>query len=90
VSAACEIGQAVAVLNAWGGRGSQVTDAEAAKAFDKLFGAAARFFEKLPPPANSYAGVLKEISRASFFENMRVKLNPEERYKRQFQEIEGQ
>jgi hypothetical protein len=74
-SAACEISDAVSVLNDWS-TNSGVSNEEAAKAFDKLFGGAADFFKKLPPPANSYAQILAEIGRVSFFSNMQQLMDP--------------
>ena len=68
VSAACEIGDAISTLNSW--VEDKKTNAEAAAAFDKLFGGIANFASKLPPPTNAYADVLKGISVAKFFANM--------------------
>lgn len=75
IKAAAEISDAIAVLNAWSeGRKSP---AEAAKAFDKLFGATARFAEKLPAPINQYALILKQISISNFFSTMQNLMDPE-------------
>ena len=69
VSAACEIAQAVGVLNAWTLNGSQVSAEDAAKAFDKLFGGTARYFEKVPF-LKFYAAIFTEIGKDNFFSNM--------------------
>ena len=68
VSAACEIAAALSILDEW--TAGDRTDADAAEAFDKLFGSVARFAEKLPPPLNQYAQILKQISITRFFSNM--------------------
>jgi hypothetical protein len=70
VSAACEISEAVAVLNDWNSPNSKTSSQDAAKAFDKLFGGAARYMEKLPFPANQYAQLLSAIAENSFFSRM--------------------
>jgi hypothetical protein len=75
VKAACDIAEAVSVLNDWGTPNSKTSNEEAAKAFDKLFGGVADYFEKLPPPVNSYAKILEEIGRTNFFSNMRAKMD---------------
>lgn len=69
ISAACQISEAVSELNKWAAdpRGD---NASAAAAFDKLFGAAARFASKLPPGVNQYAKILEQISVSRFFTNM--------------------
>jgi hypothetical protein len=74
VSAACQISEAMSVLNDWtnGKAGSQ----DAAKAFDKLFGGAARFMGKLPFPANQYAQLLAAAAQYNFFANMQRQLDP--------------
>jgi hypothetical protein len=77
VSAACEISEAVAVLNDWSLPNSKTSSQDAAKAFDRLFGGAANFFEKLPPPVNAYAQIFAEVSKNNFFSNMRDQLDPE-------------
>jgi len=70
-SAACEISEAVAILNDWIiAPRTEEGDLEAAKAFDQLFGGAAQFFAKLPPPLDQYSKLLNEICRVSFFSNM--------------------
>ena len=80
VAAACEISDAVAVLKQWRlaipGRAG-VSDADAAKAFDELFGATAEYMAKMPFPANQYAQIFQAISKYSFFSNMRQLLDPE-------------
>jgi hypothetical protein len=75
MSATCEIAQAIEVLNKWAER--KVGNAEAAKAFDKLFGGAARFAEKLPGPLKQYAMILRQIALSQFFSNMQNLLDPE-------------
>jgi hypothetical protein len=75
-NAACEISEAVSVLNDWSSLNSGISNQDAAKAFDKLFGGAADFFKKLPPPANAYAQILEEIGRVSFFSNMQQLMDP--------------
>jgi uncharacterized protein YgbK (DUF1537 family) len=74
VNAACQISEAVSVLNDW--TSGKTSNEFAAKAFDKLFGGAARFMGKLPFPANQYAKLLAEIGQYSFFANMQSKLDP--------------
>jgi hypothetical protein len=77
VSAACEISEAVTVLMDWGSPGSRKSSPDAAKAFDKLFGGAARYMGKLPFPANQYAEILSAVSKYSFFSNMQNIMDPE-------------
>jgi hypothetical protein len=77
VKGACDILEAVSVLNDWTLPNSKVSNQEAAKAFDLLFGGVATYFEKLPPPVNSYARVLAEISRTNFFSQMEDTMNLE-------------
>ena len=77
VSAACEISEAIAVLNQWNVSGSSVRNEDAAKAFDQLFGGAARYFEKLPFPASAYAQILKTVRDNNFFTNMSKLLDSE-------------
>lgn len=71
VSAACEIGDAIKVLNVWA-NDPKADNRLAAAAFDKLFGGVARYAEKLPFPANSYAPVLAQIKIAQFFTKMQA------------------
>jgi hypothetical protein len=71
VTAACEIGQAVSVLNKWAASPNGDNRA-AAEAFDKLFGGVARYAEKLPGPVSAYAKVLDQISVSQFFTNMQA------------------
>jgi hypothetical protein len=75
--AACEISEAVDVLNKWNLSNSTVTNQEAAKAFDKMFGGASRYFEKLPPPINAYSQIFSTIAEFSFFSNMQRLMDPE-------------
>jgi len=72
VSAACQINEALTVLNKWklNTNPSPKVSQEAAKAFDKLFGGAATYMKSLPPPANQYAQILEAISKYSFFSHM--------------------
>ena len=90
VKAVGEIGDAVAILNVWVEQpnGGKVSTQEAAQAFDQLFHGTARFASKLPPPFNAYADVLETIGISGFFSGMEKKLNPESRWKRQFDEID--
>ena len=88
MSAACEISEAVEILNDWNTPNSRVSNQEAAKAFDKLFGGAARYFAKLPFPASAYAQILDGIAKYNFFSSMQQKLDPETRWKAQFDSIE--
>lgn len=74
VNAAREISEAISVLNAWSMPDTRVSNEDAAKAFDKLFGGASRYMGKLPPPANAYAKVLEEIGKYNFFANMQGKM----------------
>jgi hypothetical protein len=76
VSAACEISDAIDTLNKWAVPGSRTSSADAAKAFDKLFGGAARFMGSLPFPANQYARIFSAIAENSFFSNMRELMDP--------------
>lgn len=71
VSAACEIGDAIKVLNVWA-NDPKADNRLTAAAFDKLFGGVTRYAEKLPFPANSYAPVLAQIKIAQFFTNMQA------------------
>lgn len=59
----------------------------AARAYGQLFAGAGRFAAKLPPPANAYAAILEGCG--DFFVNMQRKLDPEKRWKKQFEQIEG-
>jgi hypothetical protein len=76
-NAACEISEAVAVLNEWLEPGSSVPALDAAKAFDKLLGGTAQYMKRLPPPANGFAQIFEEIRKDNFFSNM-VRLNDSE------------
>jgi len=89
VSAACQISEAISVLNDWSS--SKASSQEAAQAFDKLFGGAARYMGKLPFPANAYAKLLAGISDYSFFANMQKTMdieNPNSPEGRQLLELE--
>jgi hypothetical protein len=79
VKSACAISDAVSVLNKWTRPNSSISNDDAAKAFDQLFGGAATYFEKLPPPVNAYAQILSSVAEFNFFSNMRKKLDPEQR-----------
>lgn len=86
IKALTEIHEAIKVLNQ---DGIIQKDGEAAAlAFGKLFGGFGRLAKHLPPPANAYASILENCGGA-FFNSMRKQLNPEERWKPQFREIEG-
>jgi hypothetical protein len=86
IRALTEIHEAITVLNR---DGIIQTDGEAAaQAFGKLFDGFGRLATHLPPPANAYASILKACG-GDFFSSMRKKLNPEERWKKQFKEIDG-
>ncbi len=74
VSAACQISEAVSVLNDW--TNGKAGDDDAAKAFDKLFGGAAQFMSQLPYPASQYAQILAAVGKYNFFANMRRQLDP--------------
>jgi len=91
VSAACEISEAISVLNDWSN--SKASSQQAAKAFDQLFGGAARYMGKLPFPANAYAKLLAGIKDYNFFSNMQKTMdieNPNSPEGRQLQELERQ
>ena len=79
VSAACQINEALSVLNKWKLKTNPTPEdgQEAAKAFDKLFGGAATYMKSLPFPANQYARVLEAISQYSFFSHMAGYNNPD-------------
>ena len=77
MTAACQIVEAVEVLNQWTLDSASVSNQEAAKAFDKLFGGAARFFKKLPWPASAYADIFAEIAKDNFFSRMQDLMDPE-------------
>lgn len=70
VSAACDIAEAIDILDRWILPGSAVGSQEAARAFDRLFGGVGRFFSKLPPPFNRYGDIFAEICKVSFFSTM--------------------
>ncbi len=60
---------------------------KAAMAFDKLFASAGKLGKRLP--AGPWSGYFEWLANfENFFTNMRRKINPEERWKRQFEEIE--
>ncbi|WP_420466685.1 hypothetical protein [Panacagrimonas sp.] len=69
LQALCQLSDALGVLNTWVKKPEHNQD-KAAQAFDALFGAVANFAAKLPPPANTYAKVLEQVSIAKFFSNM--------------------
>ena len=75
VKAACGIYEAVSVLDDWLRPNSKVSARET-KAFDKLFAGAAHYFEKLPPPAYSYASVLAEIVNTGLLSKMLGSMDP--------------
>jgi hypothetical protein len=86
IRALTQIHEAMKVLNQDGI--IQSDGAMAAQAFGKLLSGFGRLAKHLPPPANAYASIL-EACGGDFFSIMRKNLNPEERWKRQFKEIEG-
>jgi hypothetical protein len=94
LSAACEISEAIEVLNRWSVPNSKVSNQDAAKAFDKLFGGAARYMGKLPFPANQYAKLLEAIKQYNFFSNMQKTMDfandPNNPEGRQLLELERQ
>lgn len=75
--AAQDLSDALFILNQWVKTPPGVDNATAAKAFDKLFGAAGQFADKLPVPLKSYALILNQISISSFFSNMQRIMDPE-------------
>jgi hypothetical protein len=76
IRAACEISDAIMVLNSWAAD-PDGDNAKAAAAFDKLFGALSIYLSKLPPGINQYARIFEQIGFAKFFTNMRGLLDPE-------------
>jgi len=76
-TSACEISDAIATLNRWTLDKTTVSNQQAAKAFDKLFGGTSTFFQKLPPPFNAYASVFANIAAFNFFSHMQDLLDPE-------------
>jgi len=89
LSAACEISEAISVLNDWSN--SKASSQQAAKAFDQLFGGAARYMGKLPFPANAYAKLLAGIKDYNFFSNMQKTMdieNPNSPEGSQLQQLE--
>lgn len=76
-TAACDIADAIVVLNhCWLSHDKGCSEADAARAFDKLFGGAGRYMEALPPPLNQYARIFHEIAQDNFFANMQRAMNP--------------
>jgi len=76
-SAACEISEAIGVLNAWDMQNNSPTgSAEAAKAFDRLFGGVAEFMGHLPFPLSLYKDTFEEIGKFSFFSSLQKQLDP--------------
>lgn len=69
-AAAWQIADAICTLSKWVEPDTRVTPAEAAKAFDQLFGGAANLANKLPGPLASFAKILSEISKQNFFAKM--------------------
>jgi len=76
-NAACEISNAVSVLNRWTVDSKAVSREEAAQAFDHLFGGTATFFERLPPPVNQFSKILSTIAEFNFFGQMQDLMHPE-------------
>lgn len=75
-----EISDAIYVLNQWVKTPPGVDNAAAAKAFDKLFGGAAKLAENIPGPAKEYARILEQISISGFFSNMQKIMDPESKF----------
>jgi uncharacterized protein with von Willebrand factor type A (vWA) domain len=69
IGAACQISDAVKVLNKWAADPNP-DNAEAAAAFDKLFGGISVYVEKLPPPIGQFSAIFKQISIGKFFTGM--------------------
>jgi uncharacterized protein YgbK (DUF1537 family) len=76
-SAACEISEAIGVLNTWDLQSNSRTSSEqAAKAFDQLFGGVASFMHYLPFPLSLYEDTFKDIAKYGFFSNIRNMQDP--------------
>lgn len=60
----------------------------AANAFGQLFGGFGRLAKHLPQPAKAYSAILEGCS-GEFFNSMRKKIDPNERWKPIFQQIDG-
>jgi hypothetical protein len=67
-TAACAISAAIEVLRRWDPQGDS---ADAAKAFDQLFGGVANFMGHLPFPLDQYKGIFEGIGKYGFFSHMR-------------------
>ena len=76
VKAASDLIVVLKVLNKWVEPNTQVSNAEAAAAFDKLFGVLGQLVKKLPYPAKAYAGVFEQCSISQFFANMQRGMYP--------------
>ncbi len=85
INAITQIHDAIKILNdpAINKPGSR----EAALAYGQLFVGVGHFAAKLPPPANAYAKILKACG--SFFADIQSKLDPDKRWKDQFDQVEG-
>jgi hypothetical protein len=76
VRAACEISEAISVLNDWSTSNGKISNQEAAKQFDRLFGGLANYMNKLPPPFSTFWGKFFEsIKDYNFFSNMQKKMD---------------
>jgi hypothetical protein len=75
--AGCTIAAAIGVLETWDPQGnSRTSSADAAKAFDKLFGGVAHFMGYLPAPLNQYKSIFDGIAEYGFFSSLQAKLDP--------------
>jgi hypothetical protein len=69
IRAACEISEAVKVLNAWA-KNPNADNAKAAVAFDKLFGGLSEYIYKFPTPIGQFSIIFKQIGIGKFFTGM--------------------
>jgi hypothetical protein len=76
VSAACEISDAIEVLNTWTPSGGGASSEEAAKAFDKLFGGVGHFMARLPTPLDQFADIFAAIAKYNFVANIQSQQDP--------------
>ncbi len=73
--AGCTIAGALTVLDSWDPQGnSHTSSADAAKAFDDLFGGVADFMSYLPAPLDQYKGIFEGIGKFGFFAHMQNKM----------------
>lgn len=86
-SAARDIVHFIDAIETLEGLDIQKDPEKAAMAFGKLFASAGRLGKRLPN--GPWSGYFEWLANSeNFFTNMRRKINPEERWKRQFEEIE--